>query len=78
MSRFDYIQYDEIAVEQQSRVRDRFVKLEEFIAPLKEGRAKSLVLTHLEIAYMWVGKAIRDEQVERTGVSEELKQRSDN
>lgn len=30
------------------------------------GRAKALAITKLEEAYMWVGKALRDEQQERT------------
>lgn len=29
---------------------------------LSSGRPKSLVMTKLEEAYMWVGKSIRDEQ----------------
>lgn len=32
---------------------------------LVEGRAKSLLLTHLEEAYMWTGKALRDQQIAR-------------
>ena len=34
---------------------------------LKDSRPKSLLLTALEEAYMWSGKAIRDEQIERDG-----------
>jgi hypothetical protein len=29
------------------------------------GRAKSIILTKLEEAFMWMGKAVRDDQIER-------------
>ena len=66
-SRFDYVKYDDDAVKMQEIVKYQFQKVEEAISGLKEGRAKSLILTYLEIAYMWTGKAIRDEQIARVG-----------
>ena len=59
-SRFDYVKYDDDAVKMQEIVKYQFQKVEEAISGLKEGRAKSLILTYLEIAYMWAGKAIRE------------------
>lgn len=67
MSRFDYVQYDHQATQVQKEFKDIFEALEEAVCTLKPGRAQSLVLTKLEEAYMWVGKAIRDEQIERNG-----------
>lgn len=65
--RFDYVKYDEKAAEQQATFKTRFEQMEAQVSELKDGRAKSLVLTKLEEAYMWVGKAIRDEQIARNG-----------
>lgn len=64
-TRFDYVKYDERGLAQQTTAKTYFVGLENWLATaLKDGRAKALVMTKLEEAYMWVGKAIRDEQVE--------------
>lgn len=68
--RFDYVRYDDTAAENQRAFKAMFEELEAHVsASLKPGRAQSLVLTKLEEAYMWVGKAIRDEQIARGGDS---------
>jgi hypothetical protein len=64
MSRFDYVKYNEAAATLQAAFKQKFVELDEALGALEESRAKSLVLTKLEEAYMWVGKAIRDQQIE--------------
>lgn len=66
MSRFDYVKYDDKAVAQQADLKSHFIELDNYAKSLPEGRAKALALTKLEEAYMWFGKAIRDEQIERT------------
>jgi len=33
-------------------------------------RAKALAITKLEEVYMWIGKAIRDDQIKRNGSAE--------
>lgn len=63
--RFDYVKYDDKAIYQMQLAKDACLALEERINALKEGRAKSLALTHLETTYMWIGKALRDECIER-------------
>lgn len=71
MSRFDYVKYDDLALLQQNLFKEKFVGLHEIVdAQLGNGRPKSLVSTKLEEAYMWVGKAIRDEQIARNGSAE--------
>ena len=63
-TRFDYVAYDEQATKLQAEFKQKFIELDEMIErSLLKGRAQSLVLTKLEEAYMWVGKAVRDEQV---------------
>ena len=75
MSRFDYVKYDDQAVQQQSFYKEKFVELGNCIESLSFGRAKSLALTALEETYMWVGKALRDEQILRDGDAELMEER---
>ena len=49
---FTYVQYDEKAKAQQEDFKGLFEKIEMLAAELNPGRAKSLLLTYLEIAYM--------------------------
>ncbi len=63
--RFDYVKYDETATGQMQLAKEACQVLEHQIERLEDGRAKSLALTHLEITYMWIGKALRDECVAR-------------
>lgn len=67
-NRYDYVQYDDYASQIQAQFKAAFQNLETIIEDaLPNGRATSLVHTKLEEAYMWVGKAIRDDQVARNG-----------
>ncbi len=63
--RFSYVKYDAEAIAEQEAFKVKFEELEAMAAGLKAGRAQALFLTALEEAYMWTGKAIRDEQIER-------------
>ena len=66
MNRFDYVAYDDQAQFEQRLFKDAFTSLEELVEDkLQNGRAKALVLTALEEAYMWAGKSIRDKQIAR-------------
>lgn len=67
MSRFDYVKYDEYAANQQSTAKAAVTIVESFIEQnLSSPRAKRLAFTKLEECYMWIGKAIRDDQIERS------------
>lgn len=74
--RFDYVKYDEQATKQQAEFKQKFQELEAMAETLQEGRAKSLVMTHLEITYMWVGKALRDEQITRNPETPDVPERT--
>lgn len=74
--RFSYVKYDAQAQIMQEALKEQFEKIENMVSSLKDGRAKSLVLTHLEEAYMWTGKAIRDEQIERDSQTAHVPERS--
>lgn len=71
MSRFDYVKYDEKASYDQVTFKTHIEGLEKLIdTDLKSPRAKALALTKLEECYMWIGKAIRDDQITRNGSAE--------
>ncbi len=68
MSRFDYVKYDESATLIQSEFKITCEAFENQIEDyLSSPRAKALALTKLEEVYMWIGKAIRDDQITRNG-----------
>lgn len=64
MKTFSYVKYDETSVNKQETAKAICEQLESFLNDqLNNGRAKSLAITKLEECYMWIGKAIRDEQI---------------
>lgn len=67
MSRFDYVAYDSLAEMKQAIFKTKFQEIEALLDKEPNGRSKSLALTSLEEAYMWFGKAIRDDQIARNG-----------
>ena len=65
-SRFDYVSYDKKSQIEQAAIKAKCQDLEACVnTVLPDSRWKSLFMTHLEIAYMAIGKAIRDEQIKR-------------
>lgn len=65
--RFSYVQYDEQAASTQTAFKKAFTGVSAMVAGLTPGRTQSLAFTKLEEAYMWVGKALRDDQIARNG-----------
>lgn len=65
MGMFDFVDYDAETLKQQKQFKEAFLDLEKGVNLLPPGRARSLVLTHIEEAYMWIGKALRDAQQNR-------------
>lgn len=66
MKQYDYVRYDEDSTANQNHLREKVEELtEEIETILQPGRAKSLAMTKLEECYMWIGKAIRDDQIKR-------------
>lgn len=74
--RFSYVKYDEQATKQQQAFKKLFEHVEQYTDTLSDGRAKSLVYTKLEEAYMWTGKAIRDDQISRNPETAEQPERN--
>ncbi len=78
MSRFDYVKYDERAQSCQAKFKDICEDLEGSISLfLRDSRAKALAYTAWEECYMWIGKAIRDDQIQRNGSAELQEDRHD-
>lgn len=78
MSRFDYIKYDAISETKQALFKKIFEEVSQCVLQsLPKGRDQALAFTKLEEAYMWVGKALRDEQIERNGSAELQEERKD-
>jgi hypothetical protein len=76
--RFSYVKYDAEHQQTQARFRQKFEELEKLGAELLiGGRAQSLFMTALEEAYMWTGKAIRDAQIIKNNLVDELPARSE-
>lgn len=69
--RFVYVKYDDKAELKSTEIRAAVSHLEDMINHhLPDSREKSLVLTKIEEAFMWSGKAIRNDQISR-GVKRE-------
>lgn len=73
--RFDYVKYDEQSVSTQEKAKGLCKEIECLIESMGPGRPQSLALTSLEEVYMWIGKAVRDNQVKRTGVLNDIPER---
>lgn len=74
--RFNYVRYDEESTKQQEQAKEICEKLEAFLNKLGAGRPQALAFNALEETYMWIGKAIRDNQVERGSQVEHIAERT--
>lgn len=74
--RFSYVKYDQQSKNAQETLKSHFEAVELLVDALPDSRAKSLVMTHLEEAYMWTGKAIRDAQIARESQTEHIPERT--
>lgn len=75
-TRFSYIRYDESSTKQSEEAKDLCEQMESFINSLGAGRPQSLALTSLEETFMWIGKAIRDNQLQRDSQTEHIAERT--
>ncbi|RYZ83620.1 MAG: hypothetical protein EOP06_19625, partial [Proteobacteria bacterium] len=67
MSRFDYVKYDETSDEHQKDLKALVQTVETRLGAIPSSRYTSLAITALEEVYMWIGKAIREDQIKRNG-----------
>lgn len=73
--RLDYVKYDDHAYNMQLQFKAMYERALSMVESLPLGRAKALALTKLEESYMWVGKALRDDQVVRNGTAPLMEER---
>lgn len=65
-NRIDYIKYDEESIKIQEHLKLRFKFLMGSVDQYFENsREKALALTALEESWMWIGKCIKVDQIER-------------
>lgn len=64
--RFEYVEFDNASLKLSMAAKVLCQHLEDKIDRLPKGRASSLAMTKLEECYMWIGKAIRGAQSDRT------------
>lgn len=77
MSRFDYVVYDQTAIDDQNAFKSFATALETSIKlRITCERSKALALTKLEEVYMWCGKGIRNDQIARNGSAPLQEQRT--
>jgi hypothetical protein len=62
-NRFGYARYDGIRAQKQQQAKALVEAVEAFVDAMGTGSPHALALTALEECYMWIGKAIRDEQI---------------
>lgn len=77
MSRFDYVKYDEPTAAVQAGFKEAFSNLAKAIEGLPHSRPGMLALTKLEESYMWIGKALRDDQLMRNRETKLMEERKD-
>ena len=76
-SRFDYVRYDVESQDKQKIFKDHVEELERMITTLECPRSVEYAIKALEEAYMWIGKALRNEQIKRNGSAEPQEERCD-
>ncbi len=73
MRRFDYITYDDQAAAFQLEMKTSFqLILKTLTESLCMSRERQLALTKLEETYVWVCKAVGEDQLQRTAVPPKL------
>ena len=65
-TRFDAVPFDTECLELQGEAKRLCLELEEMILSIGGRRATALALTKLEECHLWIGKAIRDKQLDRS------------
>lgn len=72
--RFNFVTYDDQSKEKSEAIKKAVANLEDVVENNLQGdsRAKSILLTKLEECFMWVGKAVRDDQLKRSGAKRGL------
>jgi len=63
MNRFESLRFDSHHEGLANRASMLAQEVERFISELKPGRSSAMAVTKLEECHVWMGKAIRDDQI---------------
>lgn len=63
--KFDYVKFDAQSEEIQAHFKAMYDGILILADSIKDGRSKNYLVAKLEESYMWVGKGIRADQLER-------------
>ncbi len=64
-SRFEFIKFDDQAKTEHASFTEKFKEIEQDILTIRSTPYRFEAMKCLEACYMWVGKAIRQEQIQR-------------
>lgn len=66
--RFSYVKYDTETSAKSEMFKGLCEQLDQaMVENLPHGRERNLAHTNLEQVFMWIGKALRDQQIEKDG-----------
>lgn len=75
-SKFESVVYDDVAQEKQAYLKSCFIQLEDAINNTGTSSHKEDAISKLEECYMWIGKIIRDDQIQRNAETALQEQRN--
>ncbi len=65
MARFDSVQFDDIRKRELQVIKEAFERIDHLVdTHLKSSREKAIAYTKLEEAFMWINKALKQDQLE--------------
>jgi len=65
-SRFEFVKFNDESKAAHSEFTEKFKQLEQDILTIRSNPYRFEAMKSLEACYMWVGKAIRQEQIQRS------------
>lgn len=70
VSRLNFVKYDSESLRKNEELKYAVQNVERHLLELPECRERSLAMTAMEEMFMWIGKTIRNDQLERERVGD--------
>ena len=70
VSRLNFVKYDAESLRKNEELKYAVQNVERYLLNLPECRERSLAMTAMEEMFMWIGKTIRNDQLERERVGD--------
>lgn len=77
MNKFAYVKYDDVTSAKSAMFKKMVEDLQQQIELLGAGREQQTASYKLEECFMWIGKALKEEQIRKDGTIKHLPERSD-